>query len=83
MAEAYNSVRGQWIGRSAQNKTVNFTAAEVVPITGGYYDVRITATFPNSLVGELVSTNWLPERRQWPVLPVLQQAVMGCFEGNQ
>jgi tRNA-2-methylthio-N6-dimethylallyladenosine synthase len=82
MAEGYNSVRGQWIGRSAQNKTVNFTAAEAVPITGGYYDVRITATFPNSLVGELVSTNWVPERRQWPVLPVLQQTAIGCSEGN-
>ena len=72
MVEGYNSVRGQWISRSGQNKTVNFTAEHAQPVIGGYYDVRITTTFPNSLVGELVSTRWEPERQQWAALPVLQ-----------
>lgn len=72
MVEGYNSARGQWIGRSAQNKTVNFTAGAAQPVTGGYYDVRIMATFPNSLAGELVSMRWQPQRQQWATLPVLQ-----------
>jgi tRNA-2-methylthio-N6-dimethylallyladenosine synthase len=75
MVEGYNSSRGQWIGRSSQNKTVNFVAVSELPVVGGYYDVRITATFPNSLVGELVSTSWVPERQSaagWSALPVLQ-----------
>lgn len=54
MVEGYNAARGQVIGRSSQNKTVNFTA-EGVPPTGSYVDVRITQVFPNSLVGEAVS----------------------------
>ncbi|HKD92320.1 MAG TPA: tRNA (N6-isopentenyl adenosine(37)-C2)-methylthiotransferase MiaB [Terriglobales bacterium] len=72
MVEGYNSGRGQWIGRSAQNKTVNFVSGAEVPLVGGYYDVRITATFPNSLVGALVSTAWVPAQKQWSALPVLQ-----------
>ncbi|MBV8207656.1 MAG: tRNA (N6-isopentenyl adenosine(37)-C2)-methylthiotransferase MiaB [Acidobacteria bacterium] len=71
MVEGYNSSRGQWIGRSAQNKVVNFVSPALVPVVGGYYDVRIRATFPNSLAGELERTCWTPERS--PVtLPVLQ-----------
>ena len=53
MVEGYNAVRGQVIGRSTQNKTVNFAAAEV-PAAGSYLDVRVTQVFPNSLVGEAV-----------------------------
>ncbi len=26
MVEGYNEARGQWIGRTSQNKTLNFTA---------------------------------------------------------
>jgi len=74
MVEGYNSVRGQWIGRSAQNKTVNFVAAGAAPVPGGYYEVRITATFPNSLAGELQNTSWVPEQTFTapPTLRVLQ-----------
>jgi tRNA-2-methylthio-N6-dimethylallyladenosine synthase len=74
MVEGYNAARGQWIGRSTQNKTVNFVAPDCIPVTGGYYDVRITAAFPNSLAGQLVSTNWEPQRQQAVMLPVLQPA---------
>jgi tRNA-2-methylthio-N6-dimethylallyladenosine synthase len=62
MVEGHNSVRGQVIGRSSQNKTVNFTYGEIGgnsemkgPAIGSYVDVRITKIFPNSLVGEAVS----------------------------
>ena len=56
MVEGRNDARQQWIGRTSQNKTLNFTAAESSSrlTLGGYVPVRITASFPNSLVGELV-----------------------------
>ncbi|HEX4154973.1 MAG TPA: tRNA (N6-isopentenyl adenosine(37)-C2)-methylthiotransferase MiaB [Acidobacteriaceae bacterium] len=54
MVEGQNTGRGQVVGRSTQNKTVNFTCAEM-PKTGSYVDVRVTEIFPNSLVGEAVS----------------------------
>ena len=59
MVEGYNAVRGQAIGRSTQNKTVNFTA-ERVPGVGSYVDVRVTQVFPNSLVGEAVGGERAP-----------------------
>lgn len=55
MVEGKNETRNQWIGRTSQNKTLNFTAdpgATIQP--GSYVPVRVTAAFPNSLVGELV-----------------------------
>jgi tRNA-2-methylthio-N6-dimethylallyladenosine synthase len=55
MVEARNDARGQWIGRTSQNKTLNFTAPADSPIQPGrYVPVRVTTAFPNSLVGELV-----------------------------
>jgi tRNA-2-methylthio-N6-dimethylallyladenosine synthase len=55
MVEARNESRGQWIGRTSQNKTLNFTAPETAaPNVGSYVPVRATASFPNSLVGEMV-----------------------------
>ncbi len=59
MVEGFNTVRQQAIGRSTQNKTVNFTAG-AVPAVGSYVDVRITSTFPNSLVGEAVAVRLEP-----------------------
>jgi tRNA-2-methylthio-N6-dimethylallyladenosine synthase len=42
-------------GRSSQNKPVNFTCAQpIAPAPGSYRQVKITATHPNSLVGEAV-----------------------------
>jgi len=52
MAEARNEARGQWIGRTTQNKTLNFTADRNLEL-GSYVPVRVTTAFPNSLVGEL------------------------------
>src|SRR5215467_13168214 len=55
MVEGHNDARAQWIGRTSQNKTLNFTAPDAVsPAIGSYVPVRVTASFPNSLLGELV-----------------------------
>jgi tRNA-2-methylthio-N6-dimethylallyladenosine synthase len=55
MVEGKNEARGQWIGRTSQNKTLNFTAPRaVVPEAGSYVPVVTTASFPNSLLGEMV-----------------------------
>jgi tRNA-2-methylthio-N6-dimethylallyladenosine synthase len=55
MVEGSNPARGQITGRSSQNKPVNFTwGSPIAPAPGSYHQVRITKTFPNSLVGEAV-----------------------------
>ena len=55
MVEGQNPARGQISGRSSQNKPVNFTWPNpIAPAPGSYAKVRITATHPNSLVGEAV-----------------------------
>jgi tRNA-2-methylthio-N6-dimethylallyladenosine synthase len=55
MVEGKNDARQQWIGRTSQNKTANFTAPDSVnPAIGTYVPVLITSRFPNSLLGELV-----------------------------
>jgi tRNA A37 methylthiotransferase MiaB len=99
MVEGVNAGRGQWIGRTSQNKTLNFVAGggaaestatskprskatdkpalsggaegsvrptqatstatdqsvcPAQPVVGSYCSVRVTASFPNSLVGEMI-----------------------------
>ena len=55
MVEGYNSARGQIVGRTSQNKTLNFTTRQpIMPAQGSYLPVRVTQSFPNSLVGEAV-----------------------------
>jgi len=55
MVEGYNRQREQITGRTSQNKTVNFTTTQPIwPSAGAYLPVRITKTFPNSLVGEAI-----------------------------
>ena len=55
MVEGRNEARGQWIGRTSQNKTLNFTApGSTAPKLGTYVPVRATISFPNSLLGEMV-----------------------------
>jgi len=53
MVEGRNEARGQWMGRTSHNKTLNFTAA-TTPTMGRYVPVIVTGSFPNSLLGELV-----------------------------
>ena len=55
MIEGKNEARGQWIGRTSQNKTLNFTVPDVkAPVPGSYVSVLITNSFPNSLLGQMV-----------------------------
>jgi tRNA-2-methylthio-N6-dimethylallyladenosine synthase len=53
MVESRNQARAQWIGRTSQHKVLNFTAGDRELRIGEYLPVRVTQTFPNSLVGEL------------------------------
>ena len=54
MVEGKNA-RGQVVGRTSQNKTLNFTHKQLIdPAPGSYVQVRVTQSFPNSLVGEVV-----------------------------
>src|SRR5271165_6039107 len=56
MVEGKNPARGQMIGRTSQNKTLNFAVNDrPEPRAGEYVPVLVTQSFPNSLLGELVS----------------------------
>jgi tRNA-2-methylthio-N6-dimethylallyladenosine synthase len=55
MVEGKNEARGQWIGRTSQNKVLNFTVpGGRSPAVGSYLPVHVTTSFPNSLLGEMV-----------------------------
>jgi len=55
MVEGRNESRAQWIGRTSQNKVMNFvTVPGISPGTGTYVSVRVVSSFPNSLAGEMV-----------------------------
>jgi tRNA-2-methylthio-N6-dimethylallyladenosine synthase len=55
LVEGKNEARGQWIGRTSQNKVFNFTApVGLAPSIGSYASALATVCFPNSLVGEMV-----------------------------
>jgi len=55
MVEGDNPARKQWAGRTSQNKIVNFTAPASGNLqAGAYAKVLLTASFPNSLAGDLV-----------------------------
>lgn len=56
--EGYNLATGQWIGRTMQNKTLNFqdpglpAPSEGRTLVGTYAEVLVTRSGPNSLAGE-------------------------------
>jgi tRNA-2-methylthio-N6-dimethylallyladenosine synthase len=55
MVEGKNTARGQMIGRTSQNKTLNFTCGDNAESkSGDYVNVQVTQAFPNSLLGEMV-----------------------------
>ena len=54
MVEGYNKATSQWIGRTSQNKTLNFAAAAEQTL-GAYVPVRVLRAGPNSLVGECLN----------------------------
>ena len=50
----HNSL-SQWIGRTSQNRTLNFSGRDDETLTGAYVAARVTRSGPNSLVGEAVN----------------------------
>jgi tRNA-2-methylthio-N6-dimethylallyladenosine synthase len=55
LVEGKNQPLGQWIGRTSQNRTLNFAHAPGdESLIGRYLPVRVTRAGPNSLVGESV-----------------------------
>jgi tRNA-2-methylthio-N6-dimethylallyladenosine synthase len=54
LVEGRNQALGQWIGRTSQNRTLNFTHGETNgdSLLGRYLNARVTRGGPNSLVGE-------------------------------
>jgi tRNA-2-methylthio-N6-dimethylallyladenosine synthase len=55
MVEGKNDARKQWVGRTSQNKTLNFTGPDDASCQiGSYLPVRVTVAFPNSLLGQMV-----------------------------
>jgi tRNA-2-methylthio-N6-dimethylallyladenosine synthase len=64
MVEGRNEPRRQWIGRTSQNKTLNFSAAvEAKPEPGSYVSTLVTGSFPNSLVGEFCTSEQMEHSR--------------------
>ncbi len=58
LVEGRNRALGQWIGRTSQNRPLNFTHQETGDdsLLGTYLPVHVTRAGPNSLVGESVTT---------------------------
>jgi tRNA-2-methylthio-N6-dimethylallyladenosine synthase len=59
LVEGFNSSTRQWIGRTAQNRVLNFATAGDPPrqqMIGTYLPVRVTRAGPNSLAGECAIT---------------------------
>jgi tRNA-2-methylthio-N6-dimethylallyladenosine synthase len=56
LVEGRNQALGQWIGRTTDNRILNFThpGANGTSLEGSYVQVRVTRSGPNSLVGESV-----------------------------
>ncbi|MFB3776437.1 MAG: tRNA (N6-isopentenyl adenosine(37)-C2)-methylthiotransferase MiaB [Bryobacteraceae bacterium] len=53
MVEGYNPATGQWIGRTSQNRVLNFVCRPGGSVRQGQYlPVRVTRAGPNSLAGE-------------------------------
>ena len=51
LVDSRHAARGQWSGRSASNRVVNFTSPRE-NLLGEYVQVSITRASPNSLIGE-------------------------------
>ena len=62
LVEGRREKSGQWIGRTTQNRVLNFSdpEADLTDLRGSYCRVRVTGSGPNSLVGELVAKEAAP-----------------------
>jgi tRNA-2-methylthio-N6-dimethylallyladenosine synthase len=54
LVEDYHPATGQWVGRTSQNRVLNFAsvAGDGRSLLGRYVQARVTRAGPNSLVGE-------------------------------
>jgi tRNA-2-methylthio-N6-dimethylallyladenosine synthase len=58
LVEGRHDSLGQWIGRTSQNRILNFTHPETADsLLGKYLPVLVTRAGPNSLVGESLGAN--------------------------
>jgi len=58
MVEGYHASTNQWVGRTSQNRVLNFTHPAAVDsdnLQGQYLDVLVTRAGPNSLAGEALA----------------------------
>lgn len=55
LVEGRNHALGQWIGRTSQNRTLNFSHHNEDALLGSYLPVTVTRAGPNSLVGQSVT----------------------------
>jgi tRNA-2-methylthio-N6-dimethylallyladenosine synthase len=55
LVEGRNPSMGQWIGRTSDNRTLNFTHPATDGLLGRYLNARVTRSGPNSLAGEAVT----------------------------
>jgi tRNA-2-methylthio-N6-dimethylallyladenosine synthase len=55
LVEGRNPSMGQWIGRTSDNRTLNFTHSATDGLLGRYLEVRVTRSGPNSLAGEALT----------------------------
>jgi tRNA-2-methylthio-N6-dimethylallyladenosine synthase len=57
LVEGRHESLGQWIGRTSDNRTLNFSHPDGngTSLIGTYLPVRVTRAGPNSLVGESVT----------------------------
>jgi tRNA-2-methylthio-N6-dimethylallyladenosine synthase len=57
LVEGRNPALSQWIGRTSQNRVLNFTSPHTNGdmLIGRYLEVLVTRSGPNSLVGEAIS----------------------------
>ncbi len=56
LVEGFNQATGQWIGRTSQNKPLNFLRrSQDEDLRGRYVEARVTRAGPNSLAGECVN----------------------------
>jgi len=59
--EGYNQATGQWIGRTTQNRMLNFVhpvhtgPKDGETLAGSFWNVRVTRASPNSFAGEVVN----------------------------
>ncbi len=72
LVERRNERFGQWVGRTTQNRVLNFTDPEEfaagMDLRGSYCSVKVSASGPNSLVGELAAASPEPAFRGLRVL---------------